>query len=220
MNKNPKKNPGTGQSLLLTIIQTGTCAVIIAAAGCLKLIGGSAYSLTASWFFDKYNSTVFVTDEEGFSPYRDTVSITEKNKPFLESSAKSSKKINITLKPPLADMTVTSGFGNRVIDGTEQFHKGIDLSAAEGTDILAAADGTVAYAGEDNSYGKYIVIEHQDNIRTLYAHCSQLLCKMGSKVKTGTTIAKVGKTGNADGAHLHFEVIADGVNTDPEELLQ
>lgn len=213
--KRPKAVSST-RSLLLTFIQIGACVVIIAAAGCLKLIGGTIYSTAASWFFDHYNNTIFVTDASGFFPFSDPVSITESSRPYGVSDKTSA----IKLQSPLTGGTVTSGFGERDNGGEKQQHKGTDIAASEGTPICAAGDGTVTIAEENSSYGKYIVIEHTGEVKTLYAHCSQLLCKKGDKVSAGAKIALVGHTGDADGSHLHFEVICEGKNIDPESVLQ
>ncbi len=105
------------------------------------------------------------------------------------------------------------------ITGELDFHYGDDLAMAEGTAILAAADGTVVTAGSHSSYGNYLILEHSGRLRTLYAHCSALLVEVGDTVQAGDTIALVGSTGQATGPHLHFEVIGDGTRLDPEKAL-
>lgn len=210
-----KKPVSSAQSLLLTFIQLCACVIIIAAACSLKLIGGTIYSTAASWFFDHYNNTIFVTNEEGFFPFTDSVTITESSRPY---AAKPENTISTPLQTPLKDGSVTSGFGERDYNGEKQFHKGTDIAAEEGTAVCAAGDGRVVTAEENSSYGKYIVIEHNGEVKTLYAHCSALLCKKGDTIKAGTKIALVGHTGDADGAHLHFEVICEGKNIDPESV--
>ena len=104
--------------------------------------------------------------------------------------------------------TLTSGFGYRYhpIEGGERFHYGIDLAAPEGTDIVCFADGTVTAVGESNSYGRYCMISHPGGFLTLYAHCSRVTALSGSEITRGEKIAEVGSTGEATGAHLHFEL--------------
>ncbi len=116
---------------------------------------------------------------------------------------------------------LTSGYGKRVhpITQLETFHYGIDIAAEEGEPIAAYADGTVISAGESSSLGKFVLIEHDGGIQTQYAHCSELLVKSGDEVSCGQIIAKVGETGLADGAHLHFEVMKDGDYVDPLDYL-
>lgn len=112
---------------------------------------------------------------------------------------------------------LTSGFGFREgpISGGDDFHLGVDLGAAEGTKIIACADGVVTFAGENQTYGEYVKIDHGKGVSTLYAHCQKLLVKKGQQVAAGETIAKVGHTGDAVGAHLHFSVLKNDIFLDP-----
>lgn len=87
-----------------------------------------------------------------------------------------------------------------------------------GTSIVAASGGRVITATSSNSYGKYIIIE-SGNLKTVYAHCSELLVSEGSEVKQGQEIAKVGETGNATGPHLHFETRIDNNAINPRLIL-
>ncbi len=116
---------------------------------------------------------------------------------------------------------VTSEFGTRSqpVAGASTNHKGIDIGAAMGADIVAADSGTVLFSGNSSSYGKYMVITHGNGITTLYAHCSELLVKAGATVTKGQTIAKVGSTGISNGPHLHFEVSVNGVRQNPKNYV-
>ena len=117
--------------------------------------------------------------------------------------------------------TITSQFGHRVdpITGEASSHTGTDIACAEGTPILAAADGTVTVAnGLDSwggSYGYYIQIDHGGGLETLYAHCSSICVTTGQQVQSGQVIGYVGHTGRAPGSHLHFEVRANGNRVNP-----
>ena len=116
--------------------------------------------------------------------------------------------------------TITSQFGHRVdpITGEVSSHTGTDIACAEGTPILAAADGTVTVAnGLDSwggSYGYYIQIDHGGGLETLYAHCSSICVTTGQQVQAGQVIGYVGHTGRATGSHLHLEVSVDGNRAD------
>lgn len=103
---------------------------------------------------------------------------------------------------------VSSGFGYRSdpLEGDERFHYGLDIAAEEGSDIVAWASGEVLYIGEGEDFGLYIKIQHENEITSFYAHCSELLCKQGDYVQAGQLIARVGSTGRSTGAHLHFEL--------------
>ena len=108
--------------------------------------------------------------------------------------------------------TITSQFGHRVdpITGEVSSHTGTDIACAEGTPILAAADGVITVAnGLDSwggSYGYYIQIDHGGGLETLYAHCSSICVTTGQQVQSGQVIGYVGHTGRATGSHLHFEI--------------
>ena len=115
---------------------------------------------------------------------------------------------------------ITSQFGHRVdpITGEVSSHTGTDIACAEGTPILAAADGIVTVAnGLDSwggSYGYYIQIDHGGGLETLYAHCSSICVTTGQQVQAGQVIGYVGHTGRATGSHLHLEVSVDGNRAD------
>lgn len=116
--------------------------------------------------------------------------------------------------------TITSQFGHRIdpITGEVSSHTGTDIACAEGTPILAAADGTITAAnGLDSwggSYGYYIQIDHGGGLETLYAHCSSICVTTGQQVQAGEVIGYVGHTGRVTGNHLHLEVRIDGNRAD------
>ena len=98
-------------------------------------------------------------------------------------------------------------------------HKGIDLPAPMHTDIYAAMDGVVTYAGKARGYGNLITVDHGNGISTVYGHESVTLVHEGDIVKRGQKIAEVGRAGNATGPHLHFELRVDGVQRNPLPVL-
>ena len=116
---------------------------------------------------------------------------------------------------------VTSYYGYRVhpISGGKDYHTGVDIGMAQGTEILAGHDGTVTLAGNAGGYGLCVAIEGEayegHTLTTKYGHCSQLLVSVGQEVKAGDVIAKVGSTGNSTGPHLHLEVLVDGQYLNP-----
>ncbi|GDX79446.1 hypothetical protein LBMAG42_12570 [Deltaproteobacteria bacterium] len=115
------------------------------------------------------------------------------------------------------DVRVTSAFGLRAdpFSGQLRQHHGLDLAAAEGTPVLAAADGVVRFSGKRGSYGNVVILTHADGTESRYAHCRDLGVKEGDVVQAGQPIASVGNTGRSTGAHLHFEVRQDGSPIDP-----
>lgn len=98
-------------------------------------------------------------------------------------------------------------------------HDGIDISAPEGTPIQAAADGVVIYSGVQRGYGNLVILGHEGNWVTIYAHNRENLVKEGAKVRKGQVIAKVGRTGRTTGPHLHFEVRKGTTPHDPLTFL-
>lgn len=124
---------------------------------------------------------------------------------------------------PIAE-SITSPFGHRndPISGESSYHSGTDISAPEGTHILAAAAGTVTIANATDSwggsYGYHVKLDHGNRMETMYAHCSSICVTVGQQVQVGQVIAFVGHTGRATGSHLHFEAYIDGQRTDPPAL--
>jgi len=126
-------------------------------------------------------------------------------------------EIPFTYTAPVSGYT-SSGFGYRLhpVENIVKFHYGTDYAVNSGTDILCFADGTVTEANWDDGYGNYIRISHDNGWSTLYAHCSTTLVQAGDTVSMGDKIALVGATGEVTGPHLHFELLHDGVYTNPE----
>jgi murein DD-endopeptidase MepM/ murein hydrolase activator NlpD len=105
--------------------------------------------------------------------------------------------------------------------GFTAYHSGVDLMAPYGSPIRAAAGGTVIYAGWFYGYGKMVDIQHADGVVTRYAHMSVFApgIARGTPVDVGEIIGKIGTTGDAHGAHVHFEVRIDGHAVDPKPYL-
>lgn len=116
--------------------------------------------------------------------------------------------------------TLTSGYGNRYIFGSYSFHNGIDIAAPYGTTIAAADGGKVIHASNDGTgYGLYVVIDHENGLKSYYCHCSKLLVRVGDRVYKGQSIARVGSTGNSTGNHCHFTVKKNDVEVSPWNYL-
>lgn len=114
-----------------------------------------------------------------------------------------------------------SSFGKRIdpFNGRTAFHSGLDFQAPRGTPILASAGGRVVFAGYHRQYGYLVEIDHGNSLVTRYAHCSRLFVKVGDVVTPSQRIAAVGSTGRSTGAHLHFEVLRNGVFVNPTTYL-
>ena len=117
---------------------------------------------------------------------------------------------------------INSPFGWRrhPITRKRSFHTGVDIKARTGTIIRAAQGGRVAYSGWMGGYGRVVVVNHGNGYSTLYAHCSRLLVRKGTKVSSGQAIAKVGSSGRTTGPHLHFEVRKNNKPINPLKVLR
>ena len=138
--------------------------------------------------------------------------------PYFSGTITTAKvDLGITLSKPISSgYTITSRFGQRS-SGT---HTGLDIAAPMGTNIHAAASGTVVTSGwSDYGYGYHVVISHGNGVYTLYGHCSRLYANVGDVVNQGDTIAAVGSTGNSTGPHLHLEIRVNGQKLNPQYYL-
>ncbi len=122
---------------------------------------------------------------------------------------------------PVSSHNITSEFSpNRVnpVSGKVLPHTGTDIGANNGDPIVAAAGGTVSFAGVNSGYGNCVIINHGDGISTLYAHMSSISVREGDSVVQGDMIGRVGSTGNSTGPHLHFETMLGGTAVDPMQF--
>ena len=128
--------------------------------------------------------------------------------------------VNISFVEPLHGRQ-TSKFGERNDPFTNSMshHRGLDIAAAEGSEIKAAATGKVTFSGWKSGYGNIVIIEHAGGYETRYAHNADNLVREGETVTAGQVVAKVGSTGRSTGPHLHFELRKDGLPRNPEEVL-
>lgn len=117
---------------------------------------------------------------------------------------------------------ITSPFGWRVdpLQHTPRFHNGIDIRAAYGQPVPAAADGRVAVAREQGGYGLTVVIQHANGFQTRYAHLSALSVTEGETVSEQQIVGLAGRSGRATGPHVHFEVTRAGQRLDPSAVVQ
>jgi murein DD-endopeptidase MepM/ murein hydrolase activator NlpD len=131
------------------------------------------------------------------------------------------KKMMIPTQHPVLMASMGSPFGWRIdpITGQSALHTGLDFSAGIGTSIQAAAGGVVVAQEFHPQYGNMIEIDHGNDLISRYAHASKVFVKKGDLIKRGQKIAEVGTSGRSTGAHLHFEVLVNGVPQDPQRFL-
>ena len=142
----------------------------------------------------------------------------------VNQRADSMPALGIRLFPPVKSFgrgRITSPFGTREHPGSggSAMHEGIDIKAGPGEEIVAAASGSVAFAGRQQGYGNVVILYHGGGITTRYAHLFYACVRTGESVGAGERIGRAGKRGSATGTHLHFELRRGGVALDPAPYL-
>lgn len=139
---------------------------------------------------------------------------------YFDSSGESTRRA--LMKTPLDVAVVTSSYGRRKhpVLGYTRMHKGVDFRAPTGTPIMAAGDGVIEMSARNGSYGNYVRIRHSGAYKTAYGHLSKFGkgIKKGQRVKQGQIIGYSGATGRVTAAHLHYEVLFNGKQTNPLTL--
>lgn len=124
------------------------------------------------------------------------------------------------LWPTYGRLTSTFGLRKDPFGSGTTYHKGIDIANSVGTNIIASAKGVVTFTGYKSSYGYTVIIDHNNEYETLYAHLSKILVSVGDTVEKGQIIAKMGNTGRSTGPHLHFEIHKYGSAINPLSVLK
>lgn len=134
---------------------------------------------------------------------------------FFRANGESAKKGLI--RTPIDGARMASGFGMRLhpILGYSRLHAGTDFAAPTGTPVMAAASGTVVFAGRHGGHGNYVRIRHKPGMETAYAHLSRIGVRPGQSIQQGQVLGAVGSTGLSTGPHLHYEVWLNGRPIDP-----
>jgi len=124
-----------------------------------------------------------------------------------------------TLWPAVGRITDDFGYRKDPFTRRTKYHEGIDIGSDYGSNIKAAAGGTVTFAQYTGGTGRTVIINHGRGISTVYGHASKILVKEGQVVKKGDIIAKVGSSGRSTGPHLHFQVLLYGTPVNPLQYL-
>ncbi len=124
--------------------------------------------------------------------------------------------------PPLTRLDVTSAYGFREdpIDGGTSFHRGTDYAALQGQTVTSICAGRVLWSGDYGSYGTCLLLKHDAQLYSLYAHLSEIYVLPGCFVTAGQAVGAAGSSGRATGPHLHLEIIYCGYRLDPATLLE
>ncbi|MDQ5984039.1 MAG: hypothetical protein RUMPE_01070 [Eubacteriales bacterium SKADARSKE-1] len=181
-----------------------------------------------SWYLQKINDSLIAGDDiENYKQvFKQNISLKrsfEKETPCQNTIAEINPvDLSVVLTKPLSAGTITSRFGTRVdpITKKDKNHYGLDISANKGDAIYAVLPGMVKKAEKFGSYGNCVIVDHGNNIETLYAHCAALKVNPSEIVKRGQELALVGNSGRSTGSHLHFELLINGVQYDPEQFFK
>ncbi len=116
---------------------------------------------------------------------------------------------------------VNSEFGERLSpwSGAPEFHSGIDIRSQPGTPVKAPAPGTVIFAGSQAEYGNTVILDHGNDIKSLYGHLQRIQVTQGQRIERGQVIALTGDTGKSSGPHLHYEILIKGQAANPRGFL-
>lgn len=139
--------------------------------------------------------------------------------PPLGADEDSAEVEGVSMRPDSWPLT-ESGFITRALsDAGGANHPGLDIAVAAGSYVRAAADGRVASAGEDAVYGNFVLLDHGDELQTMYGHATEVFVNEGDVVRRNEVIALSGSTGRSTAPHLHFEVRRDGEPVNPLEFV-
>lgn len=225
--ESPKKHSQTNSVIL---VQTAVCALAIF----LVVITGKLSPTTFDYLKKEYNEIMSVdmspqeVVQSAAGVVQSAVSVNasaaEPEEETQEDEAvpvmASIGNVNDITVPVHGEITSDYGYRTNPISGAYALHTGLDISANEGTAIVAAYNGVVKSTGVGEKSGNYVLMQHSDGSETLYCHCSEILVSEGSVLNAGEVVALVGSTGWATGPHLHFEIHRDGNAVDPTTVLK
>ena len=138
----------------------------------------------------------------------------------LSENARNRVLGQLFVRPARGRMTSGYGYRNDPFTGLRKFHNGIDIANQRGTPVVAAMSGTVAKAGYNGNYGRYLILRHAEGFQTLYAHLDKALVTVGDRIRQGQQVGEMGNTGYSSEEHLHFSIFLNGAHVDPSEHLQ
>lgn len=184
------------------VLQSVFCLLLIFSMLILKAVNKGYYNKIKSWVNFQLNDSLIVVNEQK-----------DRSAEFFPV------KLSVSISEPVKNSKITSRFGPRedpFCASKKTLHKGLDFGANLGDSIFSVFPGKVELAKNLGGYGRCIVINHGNNIKTLYAHCQKIDVSAGEYVNKKQKIATVGTTGKSTGPHLHFGIIIEDVEQNPE----
>jgi len=185
-----------------------------------RAAGGSSAATNAA--IADIAKAAFSTPEDTFGVLRDLLHGLENRLRYVRRDVERREALasaTPSIWPAHGWLTGTFGGRSDPFTGEPGYHQGIDISTEKGQPIYATADGTVESASYTGDYGNLIVLQHGLGLTTRYGHLSSFAAKAGQTVKRGDVIGYVGSTGRSTGAHLHYEILANGKLINPLQLL-
>jgi murein DD-endopeptidase MepM/ murein hydrolase activator NlpD len=167
-------------------------------------------------------TTVLSSPEDTFGVLRDLLQGLESRLRYVRRDVERREALAAStpsIWPAHGWLTGTFGGRSDPFTGEPGYHQGLDISTDKGQPVFATADGTVESASYTGDYGNLLVLKHGFDLVTRYGHLSAFNVKPGQTVKRGAVIGYVGSTGRATGAHLHYEILANGKLINPLQLL-
>lgn len=211
--------------LSVLAVQSIACCVVVLVVLLFRMAGGEAYQSLRRSFQqglarnEWVSSVAQMWDGDPIEKVKEDVN----RETFTgeEAALLTDSPVAVAAVAPLESGTLTSAYGNRIhpINGTQEFHTGVDIAAPLGAALLAPYDGEVVEVGEDDRLGKFVRLRHGDGIEIVYGHCEKIVTPQGSTVRAGERVALVGSTGVSTGSHVHIRVSIDGNTCDPATLL-
>lgn len=197
---------------------------LMSVTGCINNKTAAIGSVYMSWFMtdEKSESREISDPSQTVKAHKDTGNTKE-----TENDENSDTGLQLNSSPVQrqwrmpVDGEISSGFGERIhpITNEKTIHNGMDIAADEGEAVFSVSDGVVERTGYDEANGKYVVVNHGEQITSVYIHLSEINVLDGAKVTCETQIGKTGSTGMATGPHLHFEIKENGVSVDPGKYI-
>lgn len=207
---------GSGSDSVKVAAATTASAATVATAGAATATAASVPKSKASEPKKKEKSQVKKESTKKLDQSRSKEYVENKSKQVVNKPVKITKKNNTKISKWLwpTKGRITKGFSTG-----EQGNKGIDIAGQRGQSIVSTAEGTVVYSGNAlRGYGNLVIVKHNDNYLSAYAHNERLLVKEGQSVKAGQKIATMGSSG-ANSVRLHFEIRYQGKSVNPKRYL-
>lgn len=211
--------------LSVVAVQSIACCVAVLVVLLFRMAGGEAYQSLRRSFQQRLARNEWVSsvaqmwDGDPIEKVKEDVK--QETLTDEESASLTDSPAAVAAVAPLESGTLTSAYGDRIhpINGTQEFHTGVDIAAPLGAALLAPYDGEVVEVGENDTLGKFVRLHHGDGIEIVYGHCEEIVAQQGSTVRAGERVALVGSTGVSTGSHVHIRVSIDGNTCDPAALL-